>query len=282
MLLRRHVGRLDRHTEEALGEREQPVQNLGKREVRSQLLVGVGIALLSKTLRPEGNVPRGERVRFGRTLFPRESREVREVTLGRGERSGAELLEHPLHRRNVRSHLAVETQRREVLESQQDGLVVAQLQDLPDERRVVGRLTTRPGNARAVDLLAQIPPPAVLDKRTETREVERDPPGTRLRRRALFPGFNGCLRGKLQKTRRKPVDFLWRTQGQRERLGRVEDIVRELRRRLRHRALDLIEHVALVVLETDAGVPRVAQHGLYNPLPSRVECIEAGPLAEAE
>src|SRR5262249_53897983 len=93
----------------------------------------------------------------------------------------------------------------------------------------------------AVELLAQVATPAVLEEGQGAGQVEGDPPRTRLRARTLLARLARGLCGQLEQAPREPVNLLGGPQRQREGLGGVENVVAEARRELRQLGLDRVE-----------------------------------------
>lgn len=100
----------------------------------------------------------------------------------------------------------------------------------------------------------------------EETHVERQQPGPLLGSRALVPRQRGrLLRRQRQRRRRQALDDLGVGDQLLERLGRVEHVVRELRRQLGQLLLHLVELRLLGALERDAAEREVAELGVDGP-----------------
>ena len=128
----RHVAGalLHRDAEKAVGEGEHSFQHLGETEILHQLLLGIGVKLLTLAFAPERTIPYldlrpGKRSKRGLFFFP----------CGSGCRG--KFVYHPMNSGGGRSALLGQREFRVILESQQLRLLLAQSEDAVDERRVV-------------------------------------------------------------------------------------------------------------------------------------------------
>src|SRR5690606_25426682 len=140
----RRVGALDREAEEPPGEPEEPLEDALEREVRPELLLRDRKPLLLHPLRVERDVPRLE-------LPPRVARELADLALGDRLAAPCEIAQEVDDLRGRSRHVGRERQRRVALVSEQRRGLVAQLQDLLDQRAVVPPPRARAAIGRARD-----------------------------------------------------------------------------------------------------------------------------------
>jgi len=250
------VGRADAHTEEPLGQAEQPVEHARQREVRAQILFAVRVALFAQTLRPIGHVPVNQRL--GLAVRARERAQLLELAQRRAVRRAAQLLLQLLHRRDVGRHLGRERELREALEAEQPRLFGAQSEDARDQRRVVELARARARDVRAIERLAQIAAREVLERGHQRGLIERQPPRTELGGGVGLAGRARGLRGLVEGAGGQTGDVAGRAQDEGVRLGGVEHVVREGRLQLRELGQDRVETLLGCSLEANSCEHRVA------------------------
>ena len=191
---------------------------------------------------------------------------VFQVLLRRGQGGLPQLFQEALDGRHVRGHFAGQAELGEAAVAQQGGHLLPQLQDAGDERGVVQFAAAGTGDRGAVKLFTKVAPPAVRHEGHEGRVIQGDAPGAALRRGVRCSGLAGGLRRDVQKTGRQSFHVLRVVQGQRERLGGVQNVVAELGADLGQFLLDGVEAFLFFALQTDAGQLGVAQEHLDNAL----------------
>ncbi len=147
----------DREIEQPVHDREQPVEHARQREVRPQLLLGEPQPLLAQTLRIERDVPRLERP--ARVLG-----QHRELLLGDRPAAPREIAQELDHALGRVGHLGRERKLREAREAEQPRALVAQREDLLDQRPVVGPPRIRALVRRARD-------PRLVEPRAQRRRL---------------------------------------------------------------------------------------------------------------
>ncbi len=244
---RRRLG--DRDVEQLAAELEQAVEDARQREVGAQLFLGEAELLLPQAFRMERNVPRFE-------LAGRVRRDHRELVARDGAaaaRQVAQELDDALRRLR---HFRRERELGERLEADELRRLVAQREDLVDERAVVPLRTRRLiGGARvpgAVVLFAQRGRFSVRHHGLISRRVEAQTPAGgaalgRQRRRAVDdelgqPRERGSVRLAML-----------------ERVRRVHDVLLELRLLGGELLHDLAEPLLRRPRQRDAAEPKIAQ-----------------------
>src|SRR5581483_3089921 len=133
----------------------------------------------------------------------------------------------------------------------------------------------------AVEALTQVAAARVLEERAVARGVERDAPRAGLGGRVGVARLARRLRRELQQARRQAGDLVGRRQRERERLGRVEDVVREPGRALGELGLDRVEALLGCALEAHAGKLGVADERVDDAPLRSVELAKNGAFPEA-
>ena len=186
---RRLAGRLDDvDAEDALGEGEEAVEDVGQRKVGAQLLLLEPELLLRLPLRPVWHVPERERVA---AEAPRlgEGRELGKLALRGGHRLAEEHLGELIDGADALRHLPLERHLGVRLVPQDARLLLPQLEDLADEGRV---LVARPRHERAVELLAHGALLEELHRRQVRGHVQAHLPRAALRRRPRLARLDGA------------------------------------------------------------------------------------------
>ena len=151
-----------------------------------------------------------------------------------------------------------------------------------DQRRVVLLARARARHVRAVELLAQVAPAQVLQGGNERRLVEREPPRAVLRRGVRLARRARGLRRQVERARGQPRDLGGIAQHERERLGRVEHVVRERGLVLGELGRDRLEARQRRALEADPRELRVADQERDDALLRGVEPRVVGALLERD
>ena len=270
----------DFDTEEFLAQIEEPLEDPGQRKVGPKLLLAVLEALLAKPLGPVCDVPVPEFVGLRSSAVARERLELGKIAFRGGIAGAAQLLQERLHFVDVSGHLAVEAQLGVARVAEQPRLLATQLEEARDDRGIVELPLARAGDVGAIEALAQIPAPTVLQKGEIARRVERDLPRAVGGRRALLPRCPRGLGSQLQQTRGQALHLPRLAQAESEGLGRVERVVAEVRGELGELLLDLVEAIARRALQTHPGVASVSQQALDDPVLRLVEGLPACGLAQ--
>eukprot|EP00968_Pinguiococcus_pyrenoidosus_P000259 scaffold13_cov241-Pinguiococcus_pyrenoidosus.AAC.32 len=181
------------HVEEALREAEEAVQDVGQREVRTQLFLRVAVQLLAEALGVEGHIPELQ-FALKAVLLLRELLQVLQLLHGGGVGLLAEHLAELRHRLDGGGHLAIQAHRRVVGLVEHFRHLLADLQDAEDVVLVVHVPACRARHVRAVELLAELAVLEVLHRRQVAGDVQRDGVGPRLRARVLGRVLAGSQR----------------------------------------------------------------------------------------
>mmetsp|Transcript_14116 Transcript_14116/g.41426 ORF Transcript_14116/g.41426 Transcript_14116/m.41426 type:complete len:576 (-) Transcript_14116:454-2181(-) len=248
-------------------EPEQAVEDVVQRKVRPQLLLLEAKGVLREALRPEGDVPQRER-RAVEAVCGCKLGQLLQLLLRGGEGLGEKHLCEVVDGLDRRRHLALDAHLGVAAEAEDGRLLLLDLQNLPDERRVH---LARAGHKGAVQRLAHRPVAQELHRRQVGRHVEPEPPRPALRRRALLPLLRRARCGERERRRRQPVHLRRLGEGEGEGLGRVEQVVGEGGGELGEPDAVGVEALLLLALQADAREAHRRQRALHDPLLRRLE-----------
>ena len=245
----------DRHPEEPLDQPEETVQHAGQRKVLLHLVVRERIAHLLEGLAGVGDVPG---LQFRQSQFlGRKGAQFGQIALGEGAGTLRQVPQELLHLGRGVRHLRHKRQLGVAGQAQQLCLLLAQRQDLLDQRSVVLRAAFgRPGGIGTVERLAQAAVVRILDDREVRRELQREAPARLALPFGIGPGGCNGIVGQARQTR---LAFLRIGHQQLEGIGGVQHVFRELLLQRGQLFLDGGKALARRRDQLGAAQPEVAQ-----------------------
>jgi hypothetical protein len=221
------IGGFDGHAKELGRQAEEPVEHLFERKVGLDLFVRKEVLFGLELLGPVAHIPRRERLCLpvGRGVRC----ESAQVFLGHGQTLLPQFFVHLLDLGDARRHLLRQAHFCKRLEAQQRRHLLAELQDLADDAFIVkARAAARARDGRTVQLLPQRAVRCVLHELHVRRRVQRNAPWPVFRRRRVVPIVACALRKHVQQRVGQTAQLMLVRDDERERLGRVQQVGREL------------------------------------------------------